>query len=141
MPRHERAGSTMPFEIHHSRNAVRHVLDEYSLSINRVMALFGTGSDVLGLLHLFRCPVDDKHVFVGLQGDIVLQYAVLGDAETNQARTNCAYASKDNCAFETSYNPGNDWTGCKNRSEAWYEEETPSPSNWAATASVSIPAI
>jgi hypothetical protein len=47
------------------------------------MALFRAGNDVLGLLNLFRCSVDDKDVLVGLQGDIVLQYAVFRNAETN----------------------------------------------------------
>jgi len=94
------------------------------LAINRVVALFGAGNDVLCLLYLFRCSVDDKHVLVGLQGDIVLQDAVLRNAETNQARANRTYTSNDNCAFETSNNPRYDWTGCKNRSESWYEEET-----------------
>ena len=55
-------------------------LDENGLAINRVMALFRAVNDVLGLLHLFRCSVDDEHILVGLQGDIVLQYAVLRDA-------------------------------------------------------------
>ena len=68
--------------------------------------------------------MDDKHVLVGLQGDIVLQDAVLRDADTDQARTNCAYASNDNRAFEAGYNPGYDWTGGKNRSESRYEKET-----------------
>ena len=88
------------------------------------MALLRAGNNVLGLLYLFRRSVDDKHVLVCLQGDIVLQDAVLRDADADQARTNCAYASNDNCSFEGSYNPGYDWTGGKNRSESRNEEET-----------------
>ena len=47
-------------------------LDENGLAVNRVMTLFRAGNDVLGFFHLVRCSVDDKHVLVGLQGDIVL---------------------------------------------------------------------
>ena len=64
---------TAAFNLTQLRRDPAAALDEYSLAINRVMALFRAGSDVLGLLYLFRCSVDDKHVLVRLQGDIVLR--------------------------------------------------------------------
>jgi len=77
------------------------------------MALFRASNDVLGFFHLVRCSVDDKHVFCRSSGDIVLQYAVLRDADANQPRPKSRLRPKNNCAFEGQLHPRYDWAAAR----------------------------
>ena len=73
--------------------------------MNCTMAVLGACKDVFCLGYCIGSSMNNQKELVGLQRDVVLEHAVLGDANAHKACAHRAYASDKDRAFKCCDDP------------------------------------
>src|SRR5579863_638158 len=92
------------------------------LAMNGVGPVFSSSNDILGLVHVIRCAMDNEQELVGLQGHVILHDAVLWNTDAYEAGAHSAHSPNNSGAFKTGNDPGHQRTSHENRPETRYSE-------------------
>src|SRR5579872_6088548 len=85
-----------------------------------VRRVFRAANDVLRLGDRLRSAMDNQQELVGFQRHVVLEDAILRDADAYQACSHCAHSPNNSGAFKTGDDPCHQRASYENRSEARY---------------------
>jgi hypothetical protein len=95
---------------------------QHRLAMKTGFTSTGSAQDQLRIVDSISRTVNDEQIFVGLEGNFVLENAVLWNADTHKTSPECADSAHNNGTLKTGDNPANQWSGYENRTQSRYGE-------------------